>query len=429
SMAASKGGVDIAEQEATKDTSVSKPKDTNFYQQRLPAWQPLMTARYAFPMCLLIGAIFIPIGVVLLLSAQSVQEASVDYTKCRDANGLYCAELVAMPGYYGNYRSCVCNVTLTLSQAMSGQVYVYYALTNFYQSHRQYAKSRDDFQLMGERSSGLLSECDPYRQDASTGLWVAPCGAIAKSMFNDSYRLFYHQTAGDPLEVPWTRQGIAWKSDKWYKYGPGANWNVSTKPIGWPASAQQRSPAGYQDDEELMVWMRTAAMPNFRKLHRIVEHGANGTPEAFANGLPAGTYTLQVAYAFPVTGFAGTKSLVLTTGGWMGGRNPILAAAYLAVGCLYTVMGLALALVQLHSSRSAILSVSQPVDDPRSCTASVSNLVENDQLTHRHEKADLEMEEIEQLEDGELATQQQQQQQQPTAKPRSMLQTLTLADY
>ena len=47
-------------------------------------------------------------------------------------------------------------------------------------------------------------------------------------------------------------------------------------------------------NEDLIVWMRTAALPNFRKLYRKVDHSSN---EQFKNGLPAGTYTLDIDYS------------------------------------------------------------------------------------------------------------------------------------
>lgn len=47
---------------------------------------------------------------------------------------------------------------------------------------------------------------------------------------------------------------------------------------------------GYEN-EDLMVWMRTAALPNFRKLYRKVN--ATGV---FQNGLPAGNYSLKINY-------------------------------------------------------------------------------------------------------------------------------------
>lgn len=45
-------------------------------------------------------------------------------------------------------------------------------------------------------------------------------------------------------------------------------------------------------NEDFIVWMRTAALPNFRKLYRRVDH--NIAP--FQDGLPKGEYFLYVKY-------------------------------------------------------------------------------------------------------------------------------------
>lgn len=46
--------------------------DTNFKQQRLKAWQPILTARTALPLFFMIGVVFIPIGAVLLVASDNV---------------------------------------------------------------------------------------------------------------------------------------------------------------------------------------------------------------------------------------------------------------------------------------------------------------------------------------------------------------------
>jgi LEM3 (ligand-effect modulator 3) family / CDC50 family len=70
-------------------------------------------------------------------------------------------------------------------------VYMYYSLTNFYQNHRRYVKSRDDNQLLGSHRtySQLSSDCEPFRGISNSsltggGVAYAPCGAIANSLFN-----------------------------------------------------------------------------------------------------------------------------------------------------------------------------------------------------------------------------------------------------
>ena len=46
--------------------------DTAFKQQRLPAWQPIITANTALPVFLIIGLTFIPIGIVLVITSERV---------------------------------------------------------------------------------------------------------------------------------------------------------------------------------------------------------------------------------------------------------------------------------------------------------------------------------------------------------------------
>ena len=50
---------------------------------------------------------------------------------------------------------------------------------------------------------------------------------------------------------------------------------------------------GYQN-EDFIVWMRTAAMPTFRKLYRKLSSTESAT---FGNGLPKGTYVLTITYS------------------------------------------------------------------------------------------------------------------------------------
>jgi hypothetical protein len=62
---------------------------------------------------------------------------------------------------------------------------MYYGLSNFYQNHRRYVRSRDDNQLKGDliEPSKLSSDCDPFI-GLNSSIGYAPCGAIANSMFN-----------------------------------------------------------------------------------------------------------------------------------------------------------------------------------------------------------------------------------------------------
>ena len=60
----------------------------------------------------------------------------------------------------------------------------------------------------------------------------------------------------------------------------------------WELDKENPDNNGLQN-EDLIVWMRTAALPTFRKLYRRLDRKEEG----FGSGLPSGNYTLQVVYS------------------------------------------------------------------------------------------------------------------------------------
>ncbi len=97
---------------------------------------------------------------------------------------------------------------------------MYYGLTNFYQNHRRYVRSRDDKQLLGDVNQAG-SDCAPFDKDPENKPYV-PCGAIANSLFSDDIRLssILKDSSGgfQKQEVNLLNTGIAWESDKEYKF-------------------------------------------------------------------------------------------------------------------------------------------------------------------------------------------------------------------
>lgn len=292
-------------------TQSKRPANTAFKQQRLKAWQPILTPKPVILSFLIIGIIFIPIGIGIVISSNEVVEVDVRYDTTCDV---------------GN----VCNITLNVPHDMKSPVYLYYRLENYYQNHRRYVQSRSDDQLRGlyVDSYSSLTNCDPYislneNSNDQPELFYLPCGLISKSVFNDTFSLWN----GDaPINL--RKNGIAWASDreKKFKNPPASTPGIRVIPDF--------------EDEDFIVWMRTAGLPDFKKLYRIIDQD-----------IPAGEYTVVVTSNYPVSSFSGKKHVVLSTTTWIGGKNPFLGYAYIVVGAVCFLQGILFGLKHKISPR------------------------------------------------------------------------------
>jgi hypothetical protein len=149
-----------------------------------------------------------------------------------------------------------------------------------------------------------------------------PCGLIAKATFNDTFEIKMCSKGNQCPEVfteavTMNEKGIAWSSDVQYKYN-------NTKKVN---GTQMWDDIQWMDmtDEHFMVWMRTSALPNFRKLYGRVE-----------GGLKEGArYQILIKNNYNVANFQGKKSIVLTTLNSLGGNNTYFAILYL-IGAIVT---------------------------------------------------------------------------------------------
>lgn len=395
----------------------NKPANTLFRQQRLAAWQPILSPPHVAGCLFAVAVLFIAIGYAILVAnnnALDIEEPYGTKSACTAAEnqGLFVYNISGKVTKMG----CRKPIQFVITSTMKAPVYLYYKITKFYQNHRRFSKSRSDLQLAGE-PGGNTDDCVPMRTPGTNTLSqqsgnapisingnnysyhqlvYSPCGLVPWSMFNDTFSLYRISSAGtnelicnssafsrvnsQPLPpqpnvtqyVPPPGQqlagkpmcqkaGIAWSSDKDAKFKPpmmaeylwtgqrNAYLPDNTLPAdlapdrrsiyfpttdnvyyqnGWYADEAGHN-VPLNTDEDLMVWMRTSALPSFRKLHRIINVD-----------LQPGTYLMDVIETYDVSSFGGEKSFALSTISWVGGKNAFLSTSYLVIGSLSGLGGI-----------------------------------------------------------------------------------------
>lgn len=214
------------------ETKKKGPSDAKLWQQKIPAVQLVYTPACVGVTLFVTGIIALMLGLVLYFYAAQVVEVSGTYAGT--SNSL-CKDTAKEP----------CQVPIVLDKDMSGPIFFYYTLTNFYSNHRRFVNSRSDTMNRGSfdesdptlRKDGttLVETCegfDSYNVDGRR-IFYYPCGLVARSLFNDSFQLL---SISDNSNVSWSKKGIsgggdsiekkfkskdaAWLKKNCYRYGP-----------------------------------------------------------------------------------------------------------------------------------------------------------------------------------------------------------------
>ena len=265
-------------------------------------------------------------------------------------------------------------------------------------------------------AAAYSSGCDPWYQSsftvggATSYYQLYPCGLVARSVFNDTFTAGV-QRAGSTdrrlLTIDNSPGSISWKEDvevKFHQADPNYStssskipliekvdmWLLKTfppqiclptspyvRPMQIPVAARtlpsgmsivdcdftkasptcnfespctgefapQTNVGGYGiDNAQFINWMRTAGLSTFRKLYGRIDEDLNEGDIVY----------IGVQSNFPVESYGGTKTIVLSTATWAGGKNAFLGIAYIVVGGLSIIFTIVYAVLHFRKPRRLI---------------------------------------------------------------------------
>mmetsp|Transcript_8704 Transcript_8704/g.14133 ORF Transcript_8704/g.14133 Transcript_8704/m.14133 type:complete len:416 (-) Transcript_8704:110-1357(-) len=285
--------------------------------------KPLHTPRSAAMFFVVYGILLILIGGPIFSASQSV----VEYTKRYDNICPFNSE-------------CITNITL--SEDMKAPVYIYYKISEMYQSHRRYTMSRNAKQADGEdvSESELESTCRPaVRVDGDI---IVPCGLIASSVFNDTIELSVCGGGASCTRMEGDNfKSICWPSDK-NKFKLRDLKEDETRTSYFSGSNETSYIIPPLSNERLITWMRPARSPELIAVDKVIENRDLKKGEELS---------FNLKNIWNARKFNAEKSIVITTMSWMGGKSDFLGFAYISVGATMIIAGLVMLMLSCHLNR------------------------------------------------------------------------------
>lgn len=303
-----------------QESKPNKPPNTNLAQQRLQGFSLSPSPIFLGVIYLFLALAFSGMGVLYIIESNKITEVIKRYDD--------------IPQCKADWKTPqTCMIELHLETHVEPPIFIYYEISNMFQNHRKYSKSRDINQLMGTvlTANDVKSSCYPVSTMGDLGFYTnlylapeevaSPCGLISQSVFNDTFILLPPQDSlKDSINIKFDH--LAWDIDKEEKFKNSDHW----KELQWTDI----------ENEHFMVWMSIAGLPTFRKLWGRIEED-----------LEPGVYRIAILNNYDVTPFKGEKRMVMTTAAMFGGKFYFLAYSYIACAVI-SAIGAVLVFVMGH---------------------------------------------------------------------------------
>ena len=276
--------LNLENQKSPEEIEKIKNRGNFLLRQELEDKTPLCSVCCVVVYHLVFIVLFLSIAIPILASNGKNDYYQVEYTSCEKDN--------------------ICSFNLTINEELTKPVFVYYKLDNFFTNHIDYVKSKSYKQLRGEEvpESDIDSSCKDMSRNKEffsnisliksyngtkmepNGI-LDPCGLIARSMFNDTFKLFDFKG----YEVKIDESLIASDIDRKINFKNSKN----SEDVQWTD----------KEKEHFMIWMNMELFPNFLKKWGRIE-----------KNIPAGEYLVNVTSNWGKTEWEVKKYFVLAKG-------------------------------------------------------------------------------------------------------------------
>ncbi|KAK6587589.1 hypothetical protein RS030_91519 [Cryptosporidium xiaoi] len=285
-----------------------------FKNKKLESWNPIYTPNYLLFIYFVAGVVFIAVGVYLFMSSNSIIECEIKYEDS-PGGGVTIDTVVEITS-----ENCKpSHIEGKKLMYISGDVYIYYKLYNFYQNNRNYILNRSEKQLNGGiiTDKNEISSCYPLITDENDNI-LLPCGIAANAVFNDTFTVF--DGDGDLVDIDDSTETITVYSDRVKYKNPPEEYIRDNNISNW---LPEDIFPGKIENPHFIVWMRNSAVSDFNKLYGKLTSNKNKIV------LPI---KIHIKNRYQCSIFNGSKHIVISQVKWFGGKNPYFGVLYIASG-------------------------------------------------------------------------------------------------